>query len=83
MAQPGAITIPTQSFTAADMLALVNYRIGAILAGAQTYGENGRNITHVVYRDLCDQREKLMAEVVDASADSGGGNVLVRLGQAQ
>jgi hypothetical protein len=84
MAQPSTITVPTQAFSASELLSLVEYRIAAILAGAQQYGENGRNVTHAVYRDLCEQRDKLKAEVEAAAASGTGGmNVLVQFGEAQ
>lgn len=82
MPQPPTITIPTQAFTTADLLALTEYRIGAILAGAQAYGANGRQLTHADLDKLRDFRDKLRADLAaeTASAD-GGGNVLVQFGE--
>jgi hypothetical protein len=83
MPQPATITIPDQTFTTAQLLALTEYRIAAILAGAQAYGTNGRQLTHADLGLLYEQRDKLRQEVaLEAAGAEGGGDVLVRFGNA-
>lgn len=73
-----------QTFTAAQLLTLTEYRIAQILAGAQAYGANGRQLTHADLATLYEQRDKLKAEIeADAAGDLGGGNILVQYGREQ
>lgn len=73
-----------QSFTATELLKLTEYRIAQILAGAQAYGINGRQLTHADLKTLYAERDRLKAEV-DAEAGSavGGLNALVQFGRPQ
>ena len=69
-----------QSFTAAQLLKLTEYRIAQILAGAQAYGSNGRQLTHANLQDLYRERDRLRQELAEADAvECGSGNVLVKL----
>ena len=82
MAQPTTITVPTQTFTAAELLALTEYRLASLLAGSQEYASMSQTVRHVVYKDLCEQRDKLKAEIEAATAgEAGGGIVLVQFAE--
>lgn len=73
-----------QSFTAAELLKLTEYRIAQILAGAQSYSSNGKQFTHADLPTLYRERDRLADEVAAADAgENGGGNVLVRIGEPQ
>lgn len=73
-----------QTFTAAELLKLTEYRIAQILAGAQAYSTNGRQLTHADLNTLYAERDKLKSEVEAATdGENGSGNVLVRFGQEQ
>lgn len=68
-----------QTFTPAQLLKLTEYRIAQILAGAQAYGMNGRQLTHADLATLYEQRDNLLNEVAATDGGEAGlGNVLVR-----
>ena len=72
------------SYTAAQLLKVVERNIVEVTTGGQSYGINGRQLTRANLPELFKQRDALKAEIQEAAATTnGGGNVLVRFGQDQ
>lgn len=72
------------SYTAAQLLKVLERNIVEITTGGQSMGINGRQLTRADLSALFKQRDALKAEIEETAAgENGGGNVLVRFGQEQ
>jgi hypothetical protein len=72
-----------QTFTAAQLLSLVEYGIASIMAGGQSYSIGGRQFNRASLKDLIAWRDTLKGEVaLDAgSTDDSTGITLVSFGE--
>jgi hypothetical protein len=73
-----------QTFTTAQLLALVEYGIASIMAGGQSYSIGGRQFNRASLKELVDWRDQLKGEVAAASGsdEDATGIVLGRFGEA-
>jgi hypothetical protein len=73
-----------QTFTAAQLLTLVEFGIASIMAGGQSYSIGGRQFNRASLKDLIAWRDQLKGEVAAAtgSDEDATGIVLGRFGDA-
>lgn len=72
-----------QTFTPAQLLALVEYGIASIMAGGQSYSIGGRQFNRASLDAMIRWRDQLKAEVAMASGsdEDATGIVLARFGE--
>jgi hypothetical protein len=72
------------SYTAAQLLKVLERNIVDVHTAGQSYSVSGRVLTRADLPSLYEQRERLKMEIADAAvSDQGGGNVLVKFGEEQ
>lgn len=72
-----------QSFTAAEMLKLVEYAIAQLLVGSQSYTINGKTYVRADLDKLRKMRDDLNREVQEAASPTGTLTALASFGRAQ
>lgn len=72
------------SYTAAQLLKVLERNIVEVLATGQSVGVTGKQWQRADLEQLKKMRDDLKAEIAEAAAgENGGGNVLVQFGQDQ
>lgn len=72
-----------QTFTAAQLLTLVEYAIAHLLAGGQSYSIGSRTVTKANLAELREWRKELKAEVNESSSVTGTLTALADFGRQQ